>query len=138
MQLILSSYLAGLVWFVHVVHYPLFDGVGEDHFHSYHQRHVRDTGFVVAIPMLLELALAITAVIVQSRTPKWCSISGAVLVVIVWISTFGLQVPEHNRLSNGFDDNSYRRLVSTNVVRTIAWSCRVVLTAFVVYTIANK
>lgn len=48
------------------------------------------------------------------------------LVVIIWCSTFALQVPCHNRLAGGFDTRIHRRLVRGNWLRTIAWSLRAV------------
>ena len=51
----------------------------------------------------------------------------ASLVAIVWLSTFVLQVPIHNRLKSGKDERLIRRLVATNWVRTIAWSLKALL-----------
>ena len=31
--------MAGLGWIVQVVHYPLFEAVGEDNFTDFHRRH---------------------------------------------------------------------------------------------------
>ena len=47
-----TLFMVGLVWFVQVVHYPLFGRVGEDEFVAYS----RLTGWVVGPPMLLEAA----------------------------------------------------------------------------------
>jgi len=52
---------------------------------------------------------------------------GLGLLVVVWASTFTIQVPLHARLSTGFDENVWRRLVNTNWVRTIAWTGRGVI-----------
>ena len=53
-----TVFMTGLIWFVQVVHYPLFSAVGRDRFSEYEGRHSRLTGRVVGAPMLLELATA--------------------------------------------------------------------------------
>jgi len=55
------------------------------------------------------------------------SFVAAFLVVIIWLSTFTLQVPIHRRLQTGKDDARIRRLVSTNWIRTIAWTVKAII-----------
>ena len=47
---------------------------------------------------------------------------GFALVGIIWITTALLQVPMHGRLARGFSQAAHRRRVSSNWIRTIAWS----------------
>jgi hypothetical protein len=47
-------------------------------------------------------------------------------VVIIWLSTFLLQVPIHKKLRSGKEDSHIKRLVATNWIRTIAWSLKAV------------
>ena len=49
------------------------------------------------------------------------------LVFVVWLSTFALQVPIHNRLKIRKDEILIRRLVVSNWIRTLAWSFKAVL-----------
>jgi uncharacterized membrane protein len=120
-----TLYMAGLIWFVQVVHYPLFGEVSPDRFASYEQRHTRLTSRVVLAPMLVEMATAIWLVWrLPEGTSGWMPWSGLVLVLVIWLSTFLLQVPQHRRLVNGFDPTAHRRLVRTNWIRTVAWSVR--------------
>ena len=44
-----SLYMVGLIWFVQVVHYPLFDSVGDREFPSYEQRHTAECPGVVPL-----------------------------------------------------------------------------------------
>jgi hypothetical protein len=55
------------------------------------------------------------------------------LVVVIWFSTFLLQVPCHTRLSQGFDAQIHAQLVSTNWIRTLAWSARAVVAMGMIY-----
>jgi hypothetical protein len=49
---------------------------------------------------------------------------GAALVLVLWVSTFTLQVPAHALLSEGFEKKAQARLVATNWIRTVSWSLR--------------
>jgi hypothetical protein len=57
-----TLYMTGVIWFVQIVHYPLFSRVGQPGFSEYAREHVRRTGRVVAGPMLVELASAVAVV----------------------------------------------------------------------------
>lgn len=124
-QLAATLYMTGLIWFVQVVHYPLFDGVGRAGFAAYEQRHSVLTTWVVAPPMLLELAAAL--MLLWNR-PSWLPVSavsaGLVLLAVIWLSTYIIQVPCHSRLVAGFDEAVHQRLVISNWIRTFAWTAR--------------
>lgn len=120
--------MAGLIWFVQVVHYPLFahaGGPGHAGFTAYEQAHQARTTLIVAPLMFVELG---TAAWLALRTPDGISPAlawtGLALVAVVWLSTFFVQVPLHGRLSGGFDARAHALLVGTNWVRTIAWTAR--------------
>ncbi|MEZ5965456.1 MAG: hypothetical protein R3F56_16605 [Planctomycetota bacterium] len=89
-------FMVGLIWFVQVVHYPLFASVGEEAFATYEQRHTLWTGYVVMPPMLVEAGTTALLLVARPRNP-WV-VGGAVLLAVVWASTFFLQVPCHERL----------------------------------------
>lgn len=133
-----TLYLVGLIWFVQLVHYPLFDGVGSGRFADYEARHTRWTGVVVAPAMLVELA---TAVLLIWRTPAgvpgWAMPAGLVAVVLLWAITFFVSVPQHTTLARGFDARAHAVLVSTNWLRTALWSARGLLMLWVVGRLLN-
>ena len=120
-----TFFMAGVIWFVQVVHYPLFEKVGATGFPAYSGTHSRLTGFVVGPPMLLEAATALALV---TRPPDGVSAAlawtGLVLLALVWTSTALLQAPRHQALGRGFDRATHRFLVASNWVRTAAWSAR--------------
>ena len=117
--------MAGVIWFVQIVHYPLFALVGSDGFTNYERAHQRMTTWVVAPLMLVELAsavwIALRTVPPVRPAEAW---AGLALVAAAWASTFLLQVPLHESLTRGFDIVATQRLVATNWVRTAAWSLR--------------
>jgi hypothetical protein len=49
---------------------------------------------------------------------------GAALLILIWFSTWFLQVPKHGILSAGFDAQAHQFLVVSNWLRTFAWSAR--------------
>ncbi len=120
--------MVGVIWFVQVVHYPLLAAVGRGGFAAYEAAHVRLTGRVVIPPMVAE-AVTAAALLVwpPAGLPPAVHITATALLALAWISTFALQVPAHRRLASGFDAVLHRRLVTTNWLRTAAWSGRAVL-----------
>lgn len=120
-----TFFMIGLIWFVQVVHYPLFERVGREGFGSYEIHHSQLTSLVVIPPMLIELATTGVLLLLRpARARGWELVVGALLLAVVWASTFLLQVPRHGRLALGFDEAAHRALVATNWIRTIAWSLR--------------
>ena len=118
--------LAGLIWFVQIVHYPLMAMVGDGRFQAYASAHATRTSSVVVAPMLLEAFTAVgLAVFPPADALRLLMWFGLGLLAIVWASTFGLQVPCHRRLARAFDPRVHRRLVQTNWLRTLAWTARV-------------
>ena len=120
--------MVGVIWFVQIVHYPLFGSVGADFFTAYSEAHSRLTTYVVGPPMLLEAATTVLLIVLRPETvPAYLPWAGAVLLVVIWFSTALLQVPGHQKLGLGFDPRVHRFLVASNWVRTAAWSARGVL-----------
>jgi hypothetical protein len=120
-----TLYMTGLIWFVQRVHYPLFAAVGPGHFARYEEAHVARTTLVVAPPMLLELATGIALLLwPPPHVPGWAAAFGLGLIAVIWTSTWIWQVPRHRDLAAGFDAGAHARLVSSNRVRTVAWSLR--------------
>lgn len=126
--------MTGVIWFVQIVHYPLFNSVGKTDFATYEGRHTWLTGLVVAPPMLIELG---TGILLLWRRPNAITLTEAVigllLLGIIWLSTYLLQIPRHTILGGGFDVTTHRELVLTNWLRTAAWSLRAGLVLWWVY-----
>jgi hypothetical protein len=120
--------MTGLVWFVQVVHYPLFRAVGEPGYAAYQADHVRLTTLVVAPLMLLEAAAAVWMLYDRSAggSPAAARL-GLLLLAVIWLATALLSVPRHDELRLGFDPSAHAALVATNWVRTAAWSARAAL-----------
>lgn len=128
-----TLYMVGLIWFVQIVHYPLFARVGEGGFSLYSEAHSRLTSYVVGPPMLVEAGTALLLVFLRPEgVPVSLAVAGLALVAVVWLSTALLQVPRHTALGSGFDRSAWRGLVGTNWIRTAAWSARGLLVLWMV------
>lgn len=120
--------MAGLVWFVQLVHYPLMSRVAPDDFASFERSHVARTGWIVG-PLMLAEAASCAALVAwrPAGVAVWMAWSGAVLLAAIWASTFLVQVPLHERLSGGWDAGTHARLVAWNWPRTLMWTARAAL-----------
>lgn len=121
-QVATTWFLVGLIWVVQIVIYPQMARMVATGFPEWHRAYTQRIGWVVAPMMVLETALAGWWVL--SSPGDGIAWGGVGLVVIVWASTFALQIPMHRRLAGGWDESTIERLVATNWVRTVAWSLR--------------
>ena len=132
LQLLSTLPMVGLIWFVQIVHYPLFNQVGTKQFPSYHRIHQTRTTLVVAPLMITE---AVTALALPWFPPPGIPISlpllGLTLVILIWLSTALLQVPAHRQLAQKFNPQTHRHLVQTNWIRTTAWTLRALLLSWI-------
>lgn len=123
--------LVGLIWTVHVVHYPLFASVGKG-FRAYHESHMQRITYVVGPLMLVELVTAVSLwMSPPAGTDQRLWLAGLVLLGVVWLETGLFAVPQHGRLEAGFDEGTHRALMAGNLVRTLAWTARGALVAWI-------
>ncbi|SKB07161.1 hypothetical protein SAMN02745166_04633 [Prosthecobacter debontii] len=121
--------LVGLIWHVQIVQYPLFLEVGREAFERYHVGHCLRISFVVGPLILLESATAAWLLWQGETQPLFLASLG--FIVLAWASTFFMQVPVHNRLTlEGWSEPLIRRLIRTNWLRTLAWTARGLMLAW--------
>lgn len=128
-QALASAAMCGLIWFVQIVHYPLFGRVRGAEGRDYSAEHQRRTSLVVIPPMLVEgLTAGILAFKPPSGIPSLAAWAGFAVVLCLWWSTGAVQMPLHIRLGrDGHAPETVAALVRSNWVRTILWSARAVL-----------
>ncbi len=122
-NLVATLVMCGVILFIHVVHYPMFDDWERENFHEIERRHQKLTSFVVGPLMAIE---ALTTVALFFLPPPdvpsvlpWLGL----FCVCVWTAvTAGISVPIHEQLAKkGFDARLHRLLVRSNFWRLIAW-----------------
>lgn len=151
-NILVTAFLVGLIWFVQIVHYPIFKEVGKQNFHQFHIAHTTLTGKIVILPMLLELGLSFWLVwegyevdyslrtndISESIAMRmgnfyFSSIIALLLTISLWVLTVWIFVPLHGKLGNatkGYDVEIINKLVFRNWFRTIFWSLRLLVLVY--------
>lgn len=132
-QVFSTCFMIGLIWFVQIVHYPLYAKVGREQFPEYEALHNRLTTWVVGPAMLAEMVTALALLRYTSTGSTSLAWLGLGLLIGVWVSTATLSVPAHHALTAGFSAGVWQKLVSTNWIRTAAWSVRGVVVMMITY-----
>jgi hypothetical protein len=115
--------MVGVIWFVQVVHYPLLSVVPVQSAASVAVEHQRRTGWVVGAPMAFEGVTTLALLFLVPEGVAWFVpwLAGIPLAVALGATIF-LSVPRHERMAREPDVQVGKELVSTNWVRTIAWT----------------
>ena len=113
-EVIISTGLLVLIWIIQILHYPSFLFVDRTRFSLFEQFHTKRISYIVLPLMIAELGL----VIFHFRPIVFGIVS------LIWLSTFFLQVPCHEKLKRGFDEKVIRKLILTNWIRTILWTIK--------------
>ena len=123
--------MLGVIWLVQLEIYPLQIHVKREDYLAYQAAHMYRVSFVVAPLMLVEVATSAWLLFLPlsscGMTLAWVGVG---LVFLLWISTLVLQVPCHWKLEKERDEAVIRRLVRTNWVRTVGWTARAVVVAW--------
>ena len=122
-HLVATVFMVGLIWFVQVVHYPLFNRISGDASIQYATEHQRRTAWVVGLPMLVE-GITTLWLFFDPINGRLLPLLGGLVLMKIHLSTVFLQVPLHKKLSQGYEREVVRKLVATNWVRTIGWTIR--------------
>jgi uncharacterized membrane protein len=127
--------MVGLIWIVQVVHYPMlaeFSAISPVTAAVDHQRRISwVVGPLMAAEGITALVLLVDRPATMGVASAWMAAS---LLGVALLSTVLVQVPLHSRLAAGHDVVAARRLISTNWVRTFAWTARGVVLAAVLVT----
>lgn len=121
-----TLFMVGLIWTIHIVHYPLFAYVGESTYIAFQTQHVDRIGKLLLLPWLIEgitllgiLFLAFLGNHRDLRLPAFLNGFGMAIALVisgVW------SAPAHGKLADGFDQDIHNQLMNANLVRTLAWT----------------
>lgn len=116
-------FMAGFIWTMQLIHYPLFDYVGEEAFPAYKITHNRLFLLVADPGILVTLATSVLLIFVRpQQIPLWSVLLRLVFFAVIVVSTALFQAPQHQVLSGHFDPDAYAFLLNTNRIRAAAWS----------------
>lgn len=127
-------FMVGLIWTIHLLHYPLLGSAGEKTLGSskenvyvaLQREHVDAIGQLLLVPWLTE---GITLLIVLflafgkgERSLRIPSIVDSIGMAIVLVISGVWSAPAHGILMDRFDQQVFDRLMIANLVRTLAWT----------------
>ena len=128
-NLIVSSILLGLILVIHFVHYKSFNFIDVEKFVEFHKFHTKNISFLVIPLMIIEVVFSIIICYFYFSILSLINLS---LVALIWIITFLLQVPSHNRLSTGKSIAEIEKLVSGNVFRVYLWFFKAIVSTLII------
>ena len=123
-NIVINSILVGVILMTQFINYPLFKSIKSD-FTDYHKKYTERMGYVVAPLMIIELVL-VTYIIIHHKENLFV-IFIFLLTIIIWASTFFIQVPIHNTLSKKKEKNKIIKLNKSNYIRTICWILKLII-----------
>ena len=129
-QIICNSYLVSLVLITQFITYPTFLSIDKKKFPVYHKKYVNKISFIVAPVMLIEL---LTLILIAYFSKDFLIIKSLFLLLVIWLTTFTIMVPSHNKISRAFNKKEINRLINYNWIRTILWSFKLLLIIFLYY-----
>lgn len=123
-----ATFMAGVIWVIQLVHYPLFALADPLRFPEFHASHSARITLIVGPAMLTEIASSGMFVFAaRDSLERRVAVAGFALVLVAWATTALCSIPAHGRLSSGFEAEAHARLVATNVFRTVAWTLHAAL-----------
>ena len=125
LNVISAFLLTGVIWTIQIVHYPSFHYIDKLSFVNFHQFHERRISIIVMPLMILELISSVALYFNDMSNHTF--LLNLIIVGLIWCSTFFIQVPIHNILSQKKDNMMIEKLVNTNWIRTFLWSMRMLL-----------
>lgn len=129
-HLVATWAMVAIIWFVQISHYPLMHYVGKGQMMEYQKANLRKTAWVVFPFMRAEL-LSGFYIYYFSLLPKEALFYVAFfLILFIWAYTFLVVVPIHLKLKKEPTDASIKKLIFLNWPRTILWSFRGMILAF--------
>ena len=113
----ISAFMFGLILTTQIVSYPMFINV-EKNFSAYHMNYVNKISTIAAPFMIIEFLLSLIFVFLIG---SYTSISSFLIMVLIFLCTFFIQVPIHEKLKNSFNISLCNRLIKTNWIRVFLW-----------------
>lgn len=112
--------LVVLIWLVQLIIYPGFRHISPEVFTSWHASYSTLISIFVIPLMFAQVAIIGYQLYLHATWAVWIS---AVLVVLIWLSTFLQAVPIHQLLGQHLEVSAnVERLISVNWIRTVLWS----------------
>ena len=126
----ISSFMLGLILVTQIVSYPLFLKVEVDNFSIFHDDYVSRISFI-AVPVMLGELFISTLVYYYFNT--FFGFMILLSIILIFISTFTIQVPLHNKLKLANNRKHIIKLVNTNWIRTFLWFVKSIFSILIIF-----
>ena len=110
-HILFNATLLGVILVTQFVSYPMFLSVDRKSFTSYHMNYTFNISKIVLPLMVVELFFVIEMLI---NNYNLYSLISFFLIIVVWLSTFFIQVPLHNSLSKKYCELKIKKLIFSN------------------------
>jgi hypothetical protein len=120
-----------LICLIQIVHYPSFRYIDATQFSDFHQHHTSTITLIVLPLMLCELSNVLWVTYKSGFSSIFLLLSG--IVILIWVTTFLVSVPLHAQMAQFKNAEAIEKLISTNWVRIILWTAKVVIVTFLFY-----
>ncbi|MFL2986997.1 MAG: hypothetical protein ACJZ57_07125 [Candidatus Poriferisodalaceae bacterium] len=131
-----ASFMAGVLWVIQIVHYPLLDEVPDSSIERVALRHQRLITRVVGPTMIVEAISSLWILLLVPESLFYLALASFTLLLIAVGVTIFQAVPLHSRIAQG-TSHLIPRLIQINWPRTVAWSLRIPCGALLVYQTLN-
>lgn len=119
-RLLFDAGLFVLIWMIQLLIYPSFQYLSAENLIKWHRIYTFRLSLIV-IPLMFG-QLIIAAFQLYKNITNYHFIS-LIMVVLVWLFTFTIFVPIHNRIANNIKRSSdLKQLVNRNWIRTALWT----------------
>ncbi len=120
-RVIVDFGLLVLIWMVQLVVYPSFSYYAKDDLMRWHPRYTSSITFIVAPLMFIQTGIIAYQCFLDGLLIQ--HIVSAALLASVWLLTFLVAVPLHQKIEKGTDYRHFsHKLVGINWWRTAAWT----------------
>ena len=124
LHILFNAPLLGVILATQFVSYPMFLSVDSKSFTSYHMNYTFNISKIVLPLMVIELFFVIEMLFNNYNV---YSLISFFLIIVVWLSTFFIQVPLHNSLSEKYSELKIKKLILSNWIRTFSWFAKLIV-----------
>jgi len=120
--------MTGVIWFVQFIHYPIIQIMPRQETTLFEKLHWNRTLGIAIVTLTLELATGVALLI---WTPPgvlvFQLVFGLLLLGLIWLTTWGVCVPQHCKLKKCGSPAAATVLMKANALRSILWTVRSLL-----------
>jgi len=126
--------MTGIIWFVQLIHYPLFKKIPIEALPAYERKNYK-TAYLTVPVMVVEL---ITGLYIFFFAYTELFIWNMILLAIIEFSTIIFQIPIQMRIAKSASTELISKLVNTNWIRTVSWTLRCIILIYISLTIIRN